>query len=212
LPTPASLNPKQNRILAELATNEYARLQDDLELINLKLGEVLFNPGDAVDFVYFPLTSIVSLTFTTRSGASAELAMIGNEGLVGVPLVLGGVTTNHRVIVQNPGAAYRLKVEVIRWELDQGGSLQHLALRHTQALMTQMAQSVVCNRHPRHRSAALPLAIAQSGQTTRSADSHDSGIDRPVFSACGVRRSTEAAGKLQLAGLIQYSRGLHQHH
>jgi diguanylate cyclase (GGDEF)-like protein/PAS domain S-box-containing protein len=206
LPTPASLNPKQNRILAELATNEYARLQDDLELINLKLGEVLFNPGDAVDFVYFPLTSIVSLTFTTRSGASAELAMIGNEGLVGVPLVLGGVTTNHRVIVQNPGAAYRLKVEVIRWELDQGGSLQHLALRHTQALMTQMAQSVVCNRH--HAiDQQLCRWLLLSLDRLPGLQIHMT--QELIASFLGVRREaiTEAAGKLQLAGLIQYSRG-----
>ena len=140
-------DPKQNRILAALSTNDFARLQDDLELVSLKVGQVLYDAGDSVGYVYFPLTCIVSLVFTTQKGSSAELAITGNEGLVGIPLVLGGDTTTHRVIVQNAGEAYRLKVEVIRWELDQGGDLQHLALRYTQALMTQMAQSVVCNRH-----------------------------------------------------------------
>ena len=143
LETPASNNPKQNRILAELDTNEYARLQDDLELVTLTLGAQLCDAGDTLDYVYFPITGIISLSFTTRNGASVELAMIGNEGLVGIPLVLGGLTTNHRAVVQSPGIAYRLKVEVIRWELDQGGGLQHLTLRHTQALMTQMAHSII---------------------------------------------------------------------
>lgn len=203
---PANSNPKQNRILAELATNEYARLQDDLELVKLKLGETLFNPGDVVDFVYFPITSIVSLTFTTRSGASAELAIIGNEGLVGIPLVLGGATTNHRVIVQSPGAAYRLKVEVIRWELDQGGSLQHLALRHAQALMTQMAQSVVCNRH---HAIDQQLCRWLLLSLDRLPGSQIHMTQELIASFLGVRREaiTEAAGKLQQAGLIQYSRG-----
>jgi diguanylate cyclase (GGDEF)-like protein/PAS domain S-box-containing protein len=204
--TLASPNPKQNRILAELATNEYSRLQDDLELVNLKLGEVLFNPGETVNFVYFPITGIVSLTLNTRNGASAELAMIGNEGLVGIPLVLGGATTNHRVIVQNPGAAYRVKVEVIRWELDQGGSLQHLALRHTQVLMTQMAQSVVCNRH--HAiDQQLYRWLLHSLDRLTSLQIHMT--QELIASFLGVRREaiTEAAGKLQLAGLIQYSRG-----
>ena len=204
--TPASPNPKQNRILAGLATNEYARLQDDLELVTLKLGAELCDAGDTMDYVYFPISCIVSLTFTTRTGASVELAMIGNEGLVGIPLVLGGATTNHRAVVQSPGVAYRLKVEIIRWELDQGGSLQHLALRHAQALMTQMAQSVVCNRH--HAiDQQLCRWLLLSLDRLPSLQIHMT--QELIASFLGVRREaiTEAAGKLQLAGLIQYSRG-----
>lgn len=204
--SPENSNPKQNRILANLPTIEYARLQDDLERIDLKFGEILSDPGSTVDFVYFPITCIVSLTFTTLTGASVELAMIGSEGLVGIPLVLGGLTTNHRAVVQSPGTAYRLKVEVIRWELDQGGNLQHLALRHAQALMTQMAQSVVCNRHH-----AIDQQLCR--WLLLSLDRLDSPqihmTQELIASFLGVRREaiTEAAGKLQLAGLIQYSRG-----
>jgi diguanylate cyclase (GGDEF)-like protein/PAS domain S-box-containing protein len=206
LDTPVINNPKQNRILAELATSEYARLQDDLELVNLKLGEILYNPGDTVDFVYFPITCIASLTFTTRNGASAELAIIGNEGLVGVSLVLGGATANHRVMVQSPGKAYRLKAEVVRWELDQGGSLQNLALRHAQALMVQISQNVVCNRHhPIDQQLCRWLLLSLD----RLPGLQIHMTQELIASFLGVRREaiTEAAGKLQLAGLIQYSRG-----
>jgi len=140
-------SPKQNRILAALTANDYARLQDDLEPVTLHLGQVVFESGDTPTHVYFPATCVVSLIFTTRKGASAELAITGNDGMVGIPLVLGGETTTHRAVIQSEGLAYRLKIEVMRWELDQGGELQHLALRYAQALMTQMAQSVVCNRH-----------------------------------------------------------------
>ena len=206
LETPASNNPKQNRILAELVTNEYARLQDDLELVTLTLGAQLCDAGDTLDYVYFPITGIISLSFTTRNGASVELAMIGNEGLVGMPLVLGGLSTNHRVVVQSPGAAYRLKVEVIRWELDQGGGLQHLALRHTQALMTQMAQSVVCNRH---NSIDQQLCRWLLLSLDRLPGLQIHMTQELIASFLGVRREaiTEAAGKLQLSGLIQYRRG-----
>ena len=206
LETPASNNPKQNRILAELVTNEYARLQDDLELVTLTLGAQLCDAGDTLDYVYFPITGIISLSFTTRNGASVELAMIGNEGLVGMPLVLGGLSTNHRVVVQSPGAAYRLKVEVIRWELDQGGGLQHLALRHTQALMTQMAQSVVCNRH---HSIDQQLCRWLLLSLDRLPGLQIHMTQELIASFLGVRREaiTEAAGKLQLSGLIQYRRG-----
>ena len=140
-------HPKQNRILAALPTEEYARLLDDLEMVTLELGQVLYEPGDCLRHVHFPTTCIVSLVFTTESGASAELAITGNDGLVGTPLILGGDNTNHRAVVQSAGKAYRLKADIIRWELQQGGCLQQLALRYTQALMTQMAQSIVCNRH-----------------------------------------------------------------
>lgn len=200
-------SPKQNRILAALNTNDYARLQDDLELVSLKLGQVLFDVGDNVGYVYFPITSIVSLMFTTQKGASTELAITGNEGFVGIPLVLGGNTTTYRVVVQSAGAAYRLQVEVARWELGQGGDLQHLALRYTQALMTQMAQSVVCNRH---HAVDQQLCRFLLLSLDRLPDNQIHLTQELIGSMLGVRREavTEAAGKLQTAGLIHYSRGL----
>lgn len=198
--------PKQNRILATLTPNDYARLQDDLEPVTLHLGQVLFESGDSPAYVYFPATCIVSLIFTTRKGASAELAITGNDGLVGIPLVLGGETTTHRAVIQSEGTAYRLKIEVMRWELDQGGELQHLALRYAQALMTQMAQSVVCNRHHAVdqqlcRWLLLSLDRLPGNQLNMTQEL--------IGNMLGVRREavTEAAGKLQMAGLIQYSRG-----
>lgn len=130
MPSELMYRPKQNRILGALPTNEYSRLQDDLDLVHLKLGQVLYESGDTLGYIYFPITCIVSLIFTTQKGGSAELAITGNDGLVGIPLVLGGNTTTHRVIVQSAGAAYRLKVEIVRWELDQGGEFQQLALRY----------------------------------------------------------------------------------
>lgn len=199
-------NPRQNRILAALPTDEFARLLDDLEPITLALGQVLYEPGDCLRHVYFPTTSIVSLVFTTDSGASAELAIAGNDGLVGTPLILGGDNTNHRAIVQSAGKAYRLKAEITRWELKQGGCLQQLALRYTQALMTQMAQSIVCNRHHTVdqqlcRWLLLSLDRLPGNQVNMTQEL--------IANMLGVRREavTEAAGKLQSAGLIQYRRG-----
>lgn len=199
-------SPKQNRILAALTPNDYARLQDDLEPVTLHRGQVLFESGGSPTHVYFPATCIVSLIFTTRKGASAELAITGNDGLVGISLVLGGETTTHRAVIQSNGTAYRLKIEIMRWELDQGGELQHLALRYAQALMTQMAQSVVCNRHHAVeqqlcRWLLLSLDRLPSNQLKMTQEL--------IGNMLGVRREavTEAAGKLQAAGLIQYSRG-----
>ena len=199
-------SPMQNRILAALPTNDYARLQDDLEVVNLKLGQVLFEPGDNPAYVYFPATCIVSLIFTTRKGASAELAITGNDGLVGVPLVLGGNTTTHRAVIQSEGTAYRLKIEIMRWELDQSGELQQLALRYTQALMTQMAQSVVCNRH---HSVDQQLCRWLLLSLDRLPGNQLNMTQELIGHMLGVRREavTEAAGKLQAAGLIHYSRG-----
>ena len=199
-------SPKQNRILAALTANDYARLQDDLERVSLKLGQVLFESGDGLGYVYFPATCIVSLIFTTRKGASAELAITGNDGLVGIPLVLGGETTTHRAVIQSEGTAYRLKMEIMRWELDQGTELQHLALRYTQALMTQMAQSVVCNRH---HSVDQQLCRWLLLSLDRLPGNQLNMTQELIGNMLGVRREavTEAAGKLQAAGLIQYSRG-----
>jgi len=201
-----TFSPKQNRILAALPTNDYARLQDDLELVSLELGQVIYECGDSLNYIYFPATCIVSLIFTTRMGATAELATSGNDGLVGTPLVLGGNTTTHRYVVQSVGMAYRARAEVMRWELDQGGELQHLALRYTQALMTQMAQGVVCNRHHAVdqqlcRWLLLSLDLLPGNQLNMTQEL--------IANMLGVRREavTEAAGKLQAVGLIEYSRG-----
>jgi CRP-like cAMP-binding protein len=206
MPSELLFSPKQNRILGSLATNDYSRLQDDLELVHLELGQVLYESGDTLGYIYFPITCIVSLIFTTQKGGTAELAITGNDGLVGIPLVLGGDTTTHRVVVQSTGAAYRLKVEVVRWELDQGGELQHLALRYTQALMTQMAQSIVCNRfhavdQQLCRWLLVSLDLLPGNQLNMTQEL--------IANMLGVRREaiTEAAGKLQAAGLIEYSRG-----
>ncbi len=206
MPLQLQQDPKRNRILAALTPNDYGRLQDDLELVNLKLGQVLFEPGDSLSHVYFPADCIVSLIFTTQKGASAELAITGNDGLVGIPLVLGGETTTHRAVIQSAGTAYRLKMEVMRWELDQGGELQHLALRYTQALMTQMAQSVVCNRH---HSVDQQLCRWLLLSLDRLPGNQLNMTQELIGNMLGVRREavTEAAGKLQAAGLIQYSRG-----
>ena len=199
-------SPRQNRILAALPGDEYARLADDLEMVSLTVGQVLYESGDTLGFVYFPATCIVSLIFATESGWSTELAMTGNDGLIGIPLVLGGETTTHRVVVQSEGVAYRLRTEVLCWELDQGGVLQRLCLCYAQALMTQMAQSVVCNRHHAVdqqlcRWLLLSLDLLPGNQLNMTQEM--------IASMLGVRREavTEAAGKLQAAGLIQYSRG-----
>lgn len=206
MPKKMLFSPKQNRILGSLPTNEYSRLQDDLELVQLTLGQVLYESGDTLCNIYFPITCIVSLIFTTLKGGTAELAITGNDGLVGIPLVLEGNTTTHRVVVQCAGAAYRVKVEVIRWELDQGGEFLHLAHRYTQALMTQMAQSIVCNRfhsvdQQLCRWLLLSLDFLPDNQLNMTQEL--------IANMLGVRREavTEAAGKLQSAGLIKYSRG-----
>ena len=206
MPSTMTYNPKQNRILGALPANDYARINDDLELVQLELGQVLYESGDSLSHIHFPITCLSSLIFTTSKGATAELAIIGNDGLVGIPLVLGGDTTTHRVVVQSAGAAYRARVEVIRWELDQGREFQHLALRFTQALMTQMAQSIVCNRH---HSVDQQLCRWLLLSLDRLPGNQLDMTQELIANMLGVRREavTESAGKLQAAGLIQYSRG-----
>ncbi|MBT9498651.1 MAG: Crp/Fnr family transcriptional regulator, partial [Zoogloea sp.] len=200
MPSSIPDSPRQNRILAALSPEEYARLADDLELVSLPEGQTLFESGDSLVFVYFPTTCIFSLISTTENGSSAELAMTGNDGLVGIPLVLGGETTNYKVIVQSAGSAYRLRAEVMCWELDQGGSLRRLALCYTQALMTQMAQSVVCNRHHSvDQQLCRWLLLSLDQMSGNQLHVTQEGISNML----GVRREavTEAAGKLQAAGL-----------
>ncbi len=203
----AAQNPAENRILAALPAQEYARLADDLELVALSPGQTLYRAGDRIRYAYFPETCLAALIFNTTSGASTELAMTGHDGLIGFPLVLGGgETTTHGAIAQSEGHAYRLRAEVFVWELDQPGTLRSLCLAYIQALMTQMAQSVVCNRyHPIDQQLCRWLLIGLDrlpGNVLHFTHESIAGI-------LGVRREgvTEAAKKLQASNIIQYHRG-----
>ena len=203
---PSTPSAGQNRILAALPAADHARLADDLELVTLPLGHILYQPGDALGFVYFPTSCIVSLVFTTEDGSSAELAMTGSDGLVGIPLVLGGKATTHRAVVQSAGTAYRVRAEVMAWELDQHGNLLRLCLCYTQALMTQMAQSVVCNRHHTVDQQLCRWLLLSLDQLPGNQLDMTQEL---IANMLGVRREavTEAAGKLQAAGLLHYRRG-----
>ncbi|MGP1680362.1 MAG: Crp/Fnr family transcriptional regulator, partial [Burkholderiales bacterium] len=140
-------SPKQNHVLAALPEADYARLRPDLERLPMPLGWALYESGEHIGYLYFPTTSLVSLLYVMEDGASAEIAITGNEGLVGIALFMGGESTPDRAVVQSAGDGYRLKASVLKREFALGGDLQHLALRYTQALITQMAQTAVCNRH-----------------------------------------------------------------
>src|SRR4051812_38555425 len=140
-------SPKQNHLLAALPMADYARLLPDLELIPMPAGCELCEPGDKFRHVYFPTTSIVSLLYATEDGGSSEIASVGNEGLVGISLFMGGESTPSAAVVQSAGFGYRLNASVLIRECVLDGSLRHLALRYAQALITQMAQTAVCNRH-----------------------------------------------------------------
>jgi len=144
---PASDIPTNNRLLAALPAAEYGRLHRRLEPVSMPIGDVVYESGSRLDYVYFPTTSIVSLLYVMEDGASAEIAMVGNEGLVGIALFMGGETTPSRAVVQSAGSAYRLPGHAMKEEFVRGGAMQHLLLRYTQALLTQMAQTAVCNRH-----------------------------------------------------------------
>ena len=199
-------NPKQNHLLAALPAADYARLAPDLELIQMPLGWAVYESGGQLSYLYFPTTSIISLLYVMESGASAEIAITGNEGLVGISLFVGGESTPSRAVVQSAGNAYRLRANILKREFARGGNLQHLALRYTQALITQMAQTAVCNRHHALdqqlcRWLLLSLDRLESNELLMTQEL--------IANMLGVRREgvTEAAGKLQAAGLIQYGRG-----
>ena len=204
MPSPHS--PKQNHVLAALPAADYARLHPDLELVSMPLGWAVYESGGHMSYMYFPTTSIVSLLYVMENGASAEIAITGNCGLVGISLFMGGETTPNRAVVQSAGSGYRLKASVVKKEFAMGGSLQHLALRYTQALITQMAQTAVCNRHHALdqqlcRWLLLSLDRLETNELVMTQEL--------IANMLGVRREgvTEAAGKLQADGLIQYSRG-----
>ena len=199
-------SPKQNHILAALPAEDFARLQPDLELIPMPLGWAVYESGGRMRYLYFPTTSIVSLLYVMESGASAEIAITGNEGLVGISLFMGGESTPSRAVVQNGGNGYRLKANAMQREFAAGGHLQHLALRYTQALITQMAQTAVCNRH---HSVDQQLCRWLLLSLDRMENSELLMTQELIANMLGVRREgvTEAAGKLQKDGVIRYSRG-----
>jgi CRP-like cAMP-binding protein len=197
---------EQNHILAALPADDLARLQPDLELIQMPLGWAVYESGGRMHYLYFPTTSIVSLLYVMESGASAEIAVTGNEGLVGISLFMGGESTPSRAVVQNGGNGYRLKASALKREFATGGQLHHLALRYTQALITQMAQTAVCNRH---HSVDQQLCRWLLLSLDRMQNSDLLMTQELIANMLGVRREgvTEAAGKLQKDGVIHYSRG-----
>jgi CRP-like cAMP-binding protein len=199
-------SPKQNHLLAALPAADYERLLPDLELIPLPLGWAVYESGGHLGYLYFPTTSIVSLLYVMESGASAEIAVTGNDGLVGIALFMGGESTPSRAVVQSAGYGYRLKANILKREFELGGNLQHLALRYTQALITQMAQTAVCNRH---HSVEQQLCRWLLLSLDRLPSNELSMTQELIANMLGVRREgvTEAAGKLQEDGLIHYSRG-----
>jgi CRP-like cAMP-binding protein len=206
LPAAAAHNPLQNHLLSALPAEDFERLAPHLEGVSMPLGEALYEPGTQLRHAYFPTTSIVSLHYVTESGASAETAGVGNEGVVGVSLFMGGDSTPSSAVVQTAGYGYRLDRHVLKAEFDRAGALQRLLLRYTQALMTQMAQTAVCNRHHSLeqqlcRWLLLTLDRLPTQELTMTQEL--------VAGMLGVRREgvTEAAGKLQRAGLISYRRG-----
>ena len=200
------ISPKQNRLLAALPAADYKRLLPALEPISLPLGLVLYESGGTLGYVYFPTDSIVSLLYVMVDGASAEIAVTGCEGLVGISLFMGGDTTPSRAVVQSAGQGYRLDAGSLKKEFDNGGALQHLALRYTQALITQMAQTAVCNRH---HSVEQQLCRWLLLSLDRLPSDELNMTQELIANMLGVRREgvTEAAGRLQAAGLIRYSRG-----
>jgi len=199
-------SPKKNHLLAALPDQDYQRLLPDLELISMSLGWVVYESGVHLGYMYFPTTCIVSLLYVTENGASAEIAIVGNEGLVGIALFMGGESTPSRGVVQSAGAGYRLKASVLKREFALGGELHHLALRYTQALITQMAQTAACNRH---HTVDQQLCRWLLLSMDRLAGNELKMTQELIANMLGVRREgvTEAAGKLQAAGLIHYSRG-----
>lgn len=203
---PARPSPRQNGILAALPAADYARLRPDLEFVPMPLGWAACESGGQMNYIYFPTTSIVSLLYVTVSGASAELAICGNESLVGIALFMGGGTTPSRAVVQSEGFGYRLKAGVMKREFSLGGRFQYLALRYTQALITQMAQTAVCNRH---HSVDQQLCRWLLLSLDRLSTNKLNMTQELIANMLGVRREgvTEAAGKLQKLGAIRYSRG-----
>jgi CRP-like cAMP-binding protein len=204
MPSPHS--PNQNRLLAALPEAEFERLSPRLELVPMALGTMLYEPGGQLQNAYFPTTAVVSLHYVLKSGASAESAGVGNEGVVGISLFMGGISTSSSAVVQIAGHAYRLEARLLKQEFDRAGLMQHLLLRYTQALLTQMSQTAACNRHHSVEQQLCRWLLL----TLDRVPSHEVIMTQElVATMLGVRREgiTEAAGKLQHAGFISYRRG-----
>ncbi len=201
-----SAQPSQNHLLGALPAAEVQRWMPLLESVDLPLGHVLYESGAALDHVYFPTTAIISLLYVMENGASAEIAVVGNEGILGVSLFMGGESTPSRAVVQTAGHGFRLKPNILKEEFNRAGPVLHLLLRYTQALITQMAQTAVCNRHHTLdqqlcRWLLLSLDRLEGNQLVMTQEL--------IANMLGVRREgvTEGALKLQRAGLISYARG-----
>src|SRR6267143_78226 len=204
--TAGALAPKENRLLAAMPRAEYQSLVPSLERVPMPLGQALYEPGEAQGFVYFPTSSIVSLLYVLADGATAEIAVAGHEGLVGIALFMGGETTPSRAVVQSAGEGYRMRAAVLKKEFERGGALQQLLLRYTQALITQMAQTAVCNRH---HSVDQQLCRWLLLSLDRLPTNELSMTQELIANMLGVRREgvTDAASKLQKLGVIHYRRG-----
>jgi len=206
MPMPLIHNPDQNHLLAALPAAELAHLAAHLEPVPLPLGKMLYEPGIQLAHAYFPTTAIVSLHYVMASGASAETAGVGNEGVVGISLFMGGDTTPSSAVVCTAGHAYRMERRLLQQEFERGGALQRLLLRYTQALITQMTQTAVCNRH---HTVEQQLCRWLLMTLDRVPGRELVMTQELIASMLGVRREgiTEAAGKLQHAGFISYRRG-----
>jgi CRP-like cAMP-binding protein len=201
-----SAEPRNNFLLAALPEPEWQRWRVLLEKVDMPLGQVLYESGATLTHIYFPTTSIVSLLYVMENGASAEIAVVGREGLVGVSLFMGGESTPSRAVVQSAGHGYRLRAQSMKDEFNRAGPVLHLLLRYTQALITQMAQTAACNRHHTLdqqlcRWLLLSLDRLQTNELSMTQEL--------IANMLGVRREgvTEAASKLQQSGLISYARG-----
>ena len=199
-------NVKQNQLLAAMPEAEWKRWLPNIEAVDLPLGKVLYEPGATLGHVYFPTTAIISLLYVLENGASAEIAVVGNEGLVGIALFMGGESTLNRAVVQSAGKGFMLPAQAMKDEFNRGGAVMHLLLRYTQALITQMSQTAVCNRH---HSLDQQLCRWLLLSLDRLEGSELVMTQELISNMLGVRREgvTEAALHLQSAGLIKYSRG-----
>jgi CRP-like cAMP-binding protein len=206
MPSPLVHSTTQNHLLAAFPTAEYDRLSAHLELVPMPLGQVLCESGAQMHYVYFPTTAIISMLYVLEDGASAEIAVIGNEGILGISIFMGGETTPSRAVVRSAGFGYRLKAELLREEFKRAGPVLRLLLRYTQALITQMTQTAVCNRH---HSVEQQLCRALLLTLDRLSSNSVTMTQELIANMLGVRREgvTEAAGNLQRAGLISYRRG-----
>jgi len=199
-------DPRRNQLLAALPEHEWQRWSPQLECVEMPLGQVMYESGRTQSHVYFPIDAIVSLLYVMENGASAEIAVVGNEGIVGISLFMGGESTPSRAVVQSAGQGFRLSARTIKDEFNRSGPVMHLLLRYTQALITQMTQTAVCNRHhtlDQQLCRWLLLSLDRLHGTQLAM------TQELIANMLGVRREgvTEAALKLQKAGLIRYSRG-----